>query len=137
MDPVVHFEMPYADAARLARFYESAFGWRMRPLGAVMGDYVLATTVETDEQGPKRPGAINGGFYPTDPAAKPPCPALTIAVEDLDESTRKVQAAGGRLLGEPFEIPGVGRYAAFADSEGNRVTMLQPVPRNWHGEKTT
>ena len=30
---------------------------------ADMGKYVLATTTETDEKGPKTAGAINGGFF--------------------------------------------------------------------------
>ena len=41
MDPVVHFEMPYDDAERLTRFYQSAFGWGTQALGAEMGNYVL------------------------------------------------------------------------------------------------
>jgi predicted enzyme related to lactoylglutathione lyase len=40
----------------------------------------------------------------------------------------KVVAAGGKLLGEPMDIPGIGRYVSFHDTEGNRVSMLQPVP---------
>jgi predicted enzyme related to lactoylglutathione lyase len=31
-----------------------------------------------------------------------------------------------------MEIPGVGHYVSFIDTEGNRVSMLQPIPRNWH-----
>ena len=135
MDPVVHFEMSYRNGKRLAEFYESAFGWRMRDLGKPMGNYVLATTVETGAKGPKRPGAINGGFYPRGPKGPAPCPSLTIAVEDIKKAVKKVKAAGGKLLGKPFEIPGVGQYAVFTDTEGNRATMLQPIPRNWHGEK--
>ena len=38
--------------------------------------------------------------------------------------------AGGKVLGEPMEIPGVSQYVAFFDTEGNRVSMLQPNPRN-------
>ena len=33
MVPVVHFEMPYVDRARMAKFYKSAFGWQTRMLG--------------------------------------------------------------------------------------------------------
>jgi predicted enzyme related to lactoylglutathione lyase len=29
-----------------------------------------------------------------------------------------------------MEIPGVGQYASFRDTEGNRVSVLQPLPRN-------
>jgi predicted enzyme related to lactoylglutathione lyase len=41
----------------------------------------------------------------------------------------KVRRSGGTVLGEPMEIPGVGQYVAFTDTEGNRVSMLQPTPR--------
>jgi uncharacterized protein len=40
----------------------------------------------------------------------------------------KVKEAGGEPLGEPMEIPGVGSYLSFRDTEGNRVAMLQPLP---------
>ena len=53
-----------------------------------------------------------------------------IAVDDVKRSAAKVTAAGGKMLGEPMEIPGVGRYVSFVDSEGNRVSMLQPLPRS-------
>jgi predicted enzyme related to lactoylglutathione lyase len=38
--------------------------------------------------------------------------------------------AGGKVLGEPMDIPGVGRYVSFFDTEGNRVSMLQPIVRD-------
>ena len=82
MNSVVHFEMPYDDPARVARFYEQEFGWRTQTL------------------------SVN------------------------------VRQAGGTVLGEPMEIPGVGQYVSFIDTEGNRVSMLQPVSRNWHAPKT-
>ena len=37
--------------------------------------------------------------------------------------------AGGQVLGEPMDIPGVGRYVSFLDPEGNRVSILQPLAR--------
>ncbi|HEY4859057.1 MAG TPA: hypothetical protein VII14_03845 [Xanthobacteraceae bacterium] len=39
---------------------------------------------------------------------------------------KRVVQAGGKVLGEPLEIPGVGRYVSFFDTEGNRVSMMQP-----------
>jgi hypothetical protein len=36
---------------------------------------------------------------------------------------------GGEVLGEPMEIPGIGQYVSFFDTEGNRVSLLQPLPR--------
>jgi hypothetical protein len=131
MDSVVHFEMPYENRDRMKTFYETAFGWQTQTLGPEMGNYVVATTTEMGSNGfPKNPGAINGGFYerPADPAGH--APSVVIAVNDINDAIRKITAAGGTMLGEPMEIPGVGQYASFRDTEGNRVSVLQPLPRN-------
>jgi uncharacterized protein len=129
MNPVVHFELPYDDRARMAKFYQTAFGWQTQMLGEEMGNYVLAMTTETAEGRPKNPGAINGGFYPKQPDRPAPYPSVVIAVDDIRSAMNHVQHAGGRVLGEPMEIPGVGQYVSFIDTEGNRISMLQPNPR--------
>jgi uncharacterized protein len=51
-------------------------------------------------------------------------------VDDITAAVRSVTEAGGKVLGEPLEIPGVGQYVSFTDTEGNRVSMLQPIPHN-------
>jgi predicted enzyme related to lactoylglutathione lyase len=101
-----------------------------------MGNYVLATTTETDDKGPKRPGAINGGFYQRNPNWPGQHPSVVHAVDDVQDSMKRAIAAGGKVLGEPTEIPGVGQYVSFTDTEGNRVSMLQPIPRTWHAPKS-
>jgi predicted enzyme related to lactoylglutathione lyase len=126
-NPVVHFEMPAEDRNRMAAFYTKAFGWQTRQLGADMGNYVLVTTTESDENGPKQPGAINGGFYTKSDDMPAQFPSVVIAVDDIRESMKKVKDSGGKVLGEPMEIPGVGQYVSFFDTEGNRVSMLQPA----------
>lgn len=129
MDPVVHFELPASDRNRLAMFYEDAFGWQSRMLGPEMGDYVVVTTTETDEKGPKHAGAINGGFYPRRDDWPAQSPSVVIAVDDIRESMKRVAEVGGQVLGEPMEIPGIGQYVSFLDTEGNRLSILQPLPR--------
>jgi len=42
------------------------------------------------------------------------------------QTMKKVAGAGGILLGKPADIPGVGKYISFIDTEGNRASMLQP-----------
>jgi len=132
MDPVVHFEMPYEDKVRMAKFYETTFGWKTQMLGEDMGSYVLAATTETDENGPIKKCVINGGFYKKYPEWPAQYPSVVIAVSDIKESMKKVADGGGRVLGEPMDIPGVGQYISFFDTEGNRVSMLQPIPRSRH-----
>ena len=127
MNPVVHFEMPADDRERMAKFYRTAFGWKTDMMGPEMGDYVVVTTAESDEKGhPKRPGAINGGFYPRKKDWPAQYPSVVIAVDDIRAAMKKVTAAGGKVLGDPMEIPGVGMYVSFMDTENNRVSILQP-----------
>lgn len=130
MNPVVHFEMPYDDQTRMSKFYEQAFGWQTQALGEAMGRYVVATTTETSEGRPTTPGTINGGFFPRKPDWPAQHPSVVIAVADMIKSISLVNQSGGTVLGEPMEIPGVGTYVSFTDTEGNRVSMLQPLPRN-------
>ena len=128
MCPVVHFEMPYRDAARAARFYSEAFGWQMQQFGPEMGDYLLATTASEDGMQPgAMRGAINGGLFPFKPDWPMQYPSVVIGVGDIRAAMARVTAAGGEVMGEPMPIPGVGDYVSFMDTEGNRHSMLQPL----------
>jgi predicted enzyme related to lactoylglutathione lyase len=136
MNPVIHFEMPYDNRERMAKFYGSAFGWQTQMLGEDMGKYVVATTTATDDNGPKKPGAINGGFYAKQDDRPAQYPSVVIAVDNIKEAVKKVKDAGGNVLGEPMEIPGIGQYVSFTDTEGNRVSMLQALPRKTQSPKS-
>jgi len=130
MSPVVHFEMPAVDKKRMSDFYTRVFGWRTQQLGPEMGNYVVVHTTETSEDGMIRePGRINGGF--TEKSNENSATNVVIAVDDIREAMRRIAAAGGKVLagqspGQPDDIPGVGLYASFIDTEGNRVGVLQP-----------
>jgi predicted enzyme related to lactoylglutathione lyase len=131
MNPVVHFEMPYEDRDRMAGFYTKAFGWKAQMTGPEMGNYVVVHTTETGENNMvKTPGTINGGFFEKNKENQ--YPSVVINVDDIRVAMKQVEEAGGKVLGgrtpgEPDEIPGIGLYAAFIDTEGNRVSMLQPA----------
>jgi len=127
MNPVVHFEMPAENRKRMAEFCTKTFGWQTQQLGPEMGEYLLVSTTETSQDGhPKMPGAINGGFYQKtdDPVSN--YPSVVISVDDINESIGKIKNGGGKILGEVQEIPGIGKYISFIDTESNRVGMLQP-----------
>ncbi|HUM45696.1 MAG TPA: VOC family protein [Chitinophagales bacterium] len=126
-NPVVHFEMPYENSERLSKFYSEVFGWQMQQMGSDMSDYVLAGTTETDEnQMIKTPGNINGGFFPKSQAPQAGT-SVVIAVDDIKDAMKKITDAGGKIDGEPMEIPGIGQWVVFNDTEGNRVSILQPI----------
>ena len=122
---VVHFEIPASDFNKAKDFYGKVFGWGMQAWG---DEYLMAMTTEVDkEQKPTEMGGINGGFYKRKADFPAQYPSLVIAVDDIGESMKKVTDGGGKVLGEPMEIPGIGTYVSFLDTEGNRVSMMQPL----------
>lgn len=122
---VVHFELPSDDSERVKKFYSEAFGWDMIQYGPEMGNYIMAHTAETGENGMvKQPGAINGGIFPREETNN--YTNLVIEVDDVVAHIEIVKNAGGKITTEPMDIPGIGKYVGFEDSEGNKLAMLQP-----------
>ena len=125
MDKVVHFEIPVDDTARAREFYGSAFGWDLNEADMGGGNiYTTVTTTAIDESTrlPTEPGAINGGL--TQRTADTPTPVITIGVDSIDESLKKVEAGGGSIVQPRTEIP-AGAFAYFKDSEGNVVGLWE------------
>jgi predicted enzyme related to lactoylglutathione lyase len=126
MDKVVHFEITTDDTARAKEFYRSAFDWEL--VDADMGGgqtYTTIMTVPVDEQSrvPREAGAINGGF--TARSKDVPSPVITVQVDAIDESLKKIEAAGGTTVTPRTAIPGMGAFAYFKDSEGNIMGLWE------------
>jgi len=66
-------------------------------MGPDMGNYVVAQTTETDEDGMvQTKGAINGGFLSKtdDPVSQ--APSVVVSVDDVSCRDEAVEAAGGK-----------------------------------------
>lgn len=127
MNPVVHFEMPAVNKKRAKKFYENSFGWIMQQFGKEMGDYLLATTTPVDKnQMHLKKGAINGGFFQKGKDGT--IPHVVISVDNLKKHMQIVKKEGGKIIGKPMDIQGIGIFVMFKDTEGNKVGMLQPSP---------
>ncbi len=68
-------------------------------------------------------GTINGGFYRRSQPEE--SVRFTVLVGDIRATMAKVEAAGGRVLGDPGELPGVGLFVNVVDTEGNVVQLNQ------------
>jgi predicted enzyme related to lactoylglutathione lyase len=126
MPKVVHFEIPADDVARAREFYGGVFGWQLQDMQEM--DYTLVETVPVDQktQLPLEPGAINGGLMKR--TAETPAPVLTVDVESIDISLKEIEAAGGSTVQERTEIPGMGAFAYFKDTESNVVGLWETPP---------
>ena len=126
MDKVVHFEIPVDDAARAKEFYRSIFDWDLTDNDMGGGNIyttVVTTPIDQQTQTPTEPGGINGGFMERTPGT--PTPVITIGVDAIDEALKKVEAGGGSVVQPRTEIPNMGAFAYFKDSEGNVLGLWE------------
>ena len=126
MDKVVHFEIPVDDAARAREFYGSAFDWDLNEMDMGGGNmYTTVTTTAIDEatRQPTEPGGINGGLMQR--TGDTPAPVITISVTSIDETLKNVESGGGSTVQPRTEIPDMGAFAYFKDSENNVVGLWE------------
>jgi len=102
------------DVEKAKSFYTELLGWQTEAWSGEM-DYTL---IKVGDNG-------HGGFM----AAQGETPSHWLGhvlVEDTDETARRAEAAGGRVLFGPENIPEVGRFALIADPQGAIVSAFAP-----------
>jgi predicted enzyme related to lactoylglutathione lyase len=120
MPTVYHFDIPVDDPNRAQQFYKDVFGWNMKKLNSQVDPKVELWMCETeDENGIK---GITGGMMKRDSL-----PTVTnyILVYSIDEYISKINKSGGRVTLHRTEIPNVGFYAMFLDSENNLFGLFE------------
>jgi len=121
---IVHFEIPADDVEKLRKFYSKLFGWKIEKFPGSM-EYWMIQTVPVDKKGmPIRPGVNGGMMKRQQPEHKP---VNYIAVESVDEYTKKIEALGGKVIVPKMEVPGIGWWALALDPEGNQFAILQSM----------
>ena len=106
--PVVHWELWSENAERVAHFYQTVFDWNIRHMPEM--NYRIVDTGG---------GGINGGIMT--PEKSGPWPgnmAFYIDVPDLDAYGKKITDAGGKIIVEKQQVPGMGSFSLFSDPDG-------------------
>ena len=119
MPRVMWFELNVNDPKRAMDFYQKIFGWTFEKYGNQ--EYWLAKTGEKDEQG------IDGAIQPR--RTKDASLVNTITVKSIDESIKKIEKNGGKVVVPKMEIPMMCMLAYFVDTESNMHGVMQPVPQ--------
>lgn len=115
MGRVMHFEIAAKDPELIMKFYREALGWEIKQWEDQ--PYWLVMTGSRDTPG------IDGGIMP----AGFPQPVInTVVVDNFDEALARIEAAGGKKVHGPNDIPGVGKHAYCADPEGTMFGVLEP-----------
>ena len=111
--PVVHFEFWSQDPGKASEFYQQVFDWKINHIAEM--DYRM---VETGGK-----GGINGGIMKPKKGSWPGNMALYIDVDDLATFRDKITAAGGKIVVEQQDVPGVGQFSLFEDPDGRVLGM--------------
>lgn len=102
-----YVELTVADIARAKAFYGDAFGWTFTDYGPAYCEF--------------SDGRMKGGFVQEEAETGKPAtkggPLVVLKAADLEDSIRRIEAAGGRIVKPVFDFPG-GRRFHFADPDG-------------------
>jgi len=116
MPKIVHFEINAENPIRAKNFYENVFDWKVEKWEGPM-EYWVISAGEEDEEG------INGGLQKRE--NKDDQIFNYVGVESVDKTLKKIKDNGGEILKPKSPIPGVGYYAFFKDTEGNRLGIME------------
>lgn len=96
-------------------FYGRLFEWDAVDLGEETGHYTMFTRA-----GRQVAAATSG------PVAVPPHWTTYFSVADADDTARRIEASGGKVLDGPTDVMTAGRMAVFADPTGAVAALWQP-----------
>src|SRR4051812_45193781 len=103
---ICYLEIPAITTEASAELYSSIFGWKVKH----RGDGALAF----DDT-----GAVSGTWVKEGDRTADQTTRIYIMVDDISETLRQVQAAGGHILRPRRDIGrGMGAFAGFADPAG-------------------
>ena len=97
-------------------FNKRVFDWEIRNIPEM--DYNL---VEAAEHG------IGGGIMKPQSDKLAGNMTFYIDVDDLDAFGEKVKAAGGKLVIEKVDVPGIGQFTLFEDPDGRLIGMWKQL----------
>jgi len=115
MPRVVHFEIGAEEPERAVKFYQDVFDWRVDKWEGP-ADYWLVMTGKDEEPG------IDGAIMDRNPAQSV---INTVDVPSVDDFTKKVTDAGGKIVQPKIAVPDIGWFAYCADTEGNVFGIME------------
>lgn len=106
-----NIEFNVADIERSKTFYAAAFGWTFTDYGPTYSQF--------------SDGRLTGGFTVGE-TVRPGGPLVILYADDLENTQRRVEAAGAIISRKAFAFPG-GRRFHFIDPDGYELAVWSAV----------
>jgi predicted enzyme related to lactoylglutathione lyase len=123
--PVVHFEIMGADAARLHAFYSELFGWRIDTADPAASAAPVTYGIVGREGNVNAAGAGIGGGIGAMPDGQPGHVTFYVEVPDVEAALATAEDLGGSRLMGPDEVTDDLEIGAFADPEGHMIGVTK------------
>lgn len=117
--PVVHWEFWSKNPEKVSAFYKKVFDWQINDIPEMNYRFV-----QTGGE-----GGIDGGIMTPKDGPWPGNMAFYIDVDDLDAYGAKVQEAGGKMVVEKMDVPGVGQFSLFQDPDGRVLGLWKQIKK--------
>ena len=111
-------ELITTDLALAKEFYGELLGWTFTETKTIYGNPYLVIHSEKTMVGGMM---IKDGNVPDDVI---PCWDPYITVDDVDESAKKVEKLGGKIILPPTDIPKFGRFCVIKDPQGISLNLI-------------
>ena len=108
------------DQGKAKAFYQDVLGWTIEEMPMPDGGTYRVARLGED--------MVAGIFQMDGPQFEglPDHWVTYFAVDDVDASAKATVAAGGSLISEPFDVPGVGRFVMVRDAKGAPMGLTTP-----------
>jgi predicted enzyme related to lactoylglutathione lyase len=103
-----YVEFNVTDIGRSKNFYGSAFGWTFTDYGPAYCEF--------------NDGRLKGGLTTTAPVCAAGGPLVILYADNLEDTVKRVEVAGGQIVKPIFSFPG-GRRFHFADPDGYELAV--------------
>ena len=118
---LIFVDFPSDDVEACARFYGEVFGWTVEAMDMPVGKYYVAKVGEV---------AVGGmASCPEGAPAMPPAWGCYVTVANVDETLRRCESLGGKVLMPAMDVPTVGRMACIQDPQGATISVISYFPR--------
>jgi uncharacterized protein len=120
MPTVEHFDFAFDDSNRAQTFYKDVFGWIMQKNESANPEMEYWHFETNDLNGNK---GITGGMM----KRQSPDHSIInyITVSSINEYVSKIERSGGKIKIPRTEIPGMGYFSIFTDTENNTLGLFE------------